>query len=176
MHFLSLQQPDRYHKLYPGAENINLYSADNKLIFFLFFPENRIRHFMQIVFNGENLQEMSKPVFLAKYFSMLSASNFTGKGQIRCILIIYTEAHIVRVVQKKRRTDGQKDYIFVKNHFSASKFFHAHVQNVCYNYVNKKKQNKKKKQAQYIVIPELFVYELQREIIQKNIDPWTLFS
>ena len=38
-------------------------SADNKLIFFLFFPENRIRYFMQIVAIKNTLHEMSKPVF-----------------------------------------------------------------------------------------------------------------
>ena len=39
-------------------------SADDKLmIIFLFFPENRIWHFMQIVSIGDNLHEMSKPVF-----------------------------------------------------------------------------------------------------------------
>ena len=39
-------------------------SADDKLIFFLFFsPENRIWHFMQI---GDNLHEISKPVFWKK--------------------------------------------------------------------------------------------------------------
>ena len=43
------------------------FSADNKLmIFFLFFPENRIRHFMQIVSLGDNLHEMSNPVFWEK--------------------------------------------------------------------------------------------------------------
>ena len=40
------------------------FSADNILkYFFLFFPENRIRHFMQIVSIGDNLHEMSNPVF-----------------------------------------------------------------------------------------------------------------
>ena len=39
------------------------FSADDKLmIFFLFFPENRIWHFMQIVSLGDNLHEMSYPV------------------------------------------------------------------------------------------------------------------
>ena len=33
---------------------------------FLFFQENRIRHFMQIVSIGDNLHEMSKPVFWGK--------------------------------------------------------------------------------------------------------------
>ena len=42
-------------------------SADNKLIiFFLIFPENRIRHFMQIVSIGDNVYEISKPVFWEK--------------------------------------------------------------------------------------------------------------
>ena len=42
-------------------------SADNKsMIFFLFFSANRIWHFMQIVSNGDNLHEMSKPVCLEK--------------------------------------------------------------------------------------------------------------
>ena len=34
--------------------------------FFLFFPENRIWYFMQIVSWGDNLQEMSNPVFWGK--------------------------------------------------------------------------------------------------------------
>ena len=41
-------------------------SDDKLMIFFLFFPENRIRHFMQTVFIGDNLHEMSKPVFWEK--------------------------------------------------------------------------------------------------------------
>ena len=47
-------------------------SADNNLmIFFLFFLENKICHFMQIISIGDNLHEISKPVFwekLTKYF------------------------------------------------------------------------------------------------------------
>ena len=43
------------------------FSADDRLmIFFLFFPENRIWHFMQIVSLGDNLHEMSNPVFWEK--------------------------------------------------------------------------------------------------------------
>ena len=39
-------------------------SADDKLmVIFLFFPENKILHFMQIVFKGDNLHEMSNSVF-----------------------------------------------------------------------------------------------------------------
>ena len=39
-------------------------SADDNLIkFFLFFWENRTWHFMQIVSSGDNLHEMSNPIF-----------------------------------------------------------------------------------------------------------------
>ena len=39
-------------------------SVDDKLMmFFLFFPENRIWYFMQIISMGDNLHEMSKTVF-----------------------------------------------------------------------------------------------------------------
>ena len=37
-------------------------------IFFLFFPENRFCHYMQIVSYGDNLHVMSKPVFREKYY------------------------------------------------------------------------------------------------------------
>ena len=33
------------------------------IIYFLIFPENRLWHFMQIVSLGDNLHEMSEPVF-----------------------------------------------------------------------------------------------------------------
>ena len=39
------------------------YSADRLVIFFLFSRENRTGHFMKIVSNGNNLHEMSNPVF-----------------------------------------------------------------------------------------------------------------
>ena len=43
------------------------FSADDKMmLFFLFFPENRIWHFMQIVSLGDNLHEMSNPIFWEK--------------------------------------------------------------------------------------------------------------
>ena len=38
-------------------------AEDTLVICFLFFTENMIRHFMQTVFFGDNLHEMSKPVF-----------------------------------------------------------------------------------------------------------------
>ena len=42
-------------------------SADDKLdVLFLFFTENRIQWFMQIVSKGDNLHEMSNPVFWEK--------------------------------------------------------------------------------------------------------------
>ena len=44
-------------------------SAENILnYFFLFFPENRFGHFVQIVslLTGDNLHEMSKPIFWKK--------------------------------------------------------------------------------------------------------------
>ena len=42
-------------------------SADDILkYFFLFFLENRIWHFMQIVSQGDNLHEVSDPIFLEK--------------------------------------------------------------------------------------------------------------
>ena len=34
---------------------------------FLCFPENRIRYFIQIISIGDNLHEMSKPVFLMEW-------------------------------------------------------------------------------------------------------------
>ena len=40
------------------------FSADDILkYFFLIFPGNRIWHFMQVVSTGDNLHEMSIPVF-----------------------------------------------------------------------------------------------------------------
>ena len=43
---------------------INVNAADNKLfIVFLFFPESKWWHFMQIVSQGENLHKISSPLF-----------------------------------------------------------------------------------------------------------------
>ena len=39
---------------------------DKLMLFFLFFLENRIRHFMHIV-SGDNLHEMSDPIFKEKF-------------------------------------------------------------------------------------------------------------
>ena len=43
------------------------YATEDKLIiFFLFFLENRIWNFMQIVSKGHNLHEISNPIFYEK--------------------------------------------------------------------------------------------------------------
>ena len=61
-------------------------SADNKLvIFFLFFPENRIWHFMQIVSIVDNLHEISNHDFkeiIRKIFQSSSAENFTHNAKL----------------------------------------------------------------------------------------------
>ena len=57
-------------------------SSDDKLV--IFFPDNRIWHFMQTVSNGDNLHEMSNPIFWKKkkkYFKILSAWNFTQSAK-----------------------------------------------------------------------------------------------
>ena len=42
-------------------------SADDIFKYFiLYFPENKLWHFMQIVSSGDNLQEMSKHIFWEK--------------------------------------------------------------------------------------------------------------
>ena len=60
-------------------------SADNKLmIFYLFFPENRIWYCMHIVSTGDNLHEMPNPDFwekLDKYFIMSSPEIFTQSAE-----------------------------------------------------------------------------------------------
>ena len=43
-----------------------IFSRQHTEIFSLFFPENRIWHFMQIVSIGDNLHEMSDAVFWEK--------------------------------------------------------------------------------------------------------------
>ena len=49
------------------------------MIFFLFFLENEIWHFMQSISIGDNLHEMSKPIFGKKNIkmNMSSAENIT---------------------------------------------------------------------------------------------------
>ena len=56
-------------------------SADDIADSFLFSPENWIWYFMQIVSTGDNLCEISKPVFWEKekYFKILSADIFTQR-------------------------------------------------------------------------------------------------
>ena len=60
--------------------------------FFLFYSENRIRHFMQIVSDGDNLHKTSNPVFLENWekiqcmTNLSSAENFTHA----CLVIMKT--------------------------------------------------------------------------------------
>ena len=42
-------------------------SACDKVVVVLVYPENRIWHFMQIVFIGDNIHEMSNPVLKIKH-------------------------------------------------------------------------------------------------------------
>ena len=46
--------------------SIEIFSRQQIDDIFLFFPVNRIWHFMQIVSWGDNLHEMSNPVFREK--------------------------------------------------------------------------------------------------------------
>ena len=51
-----------------------------KYFVFLFFPENKIWHFMQIVSLGDNLLEMSKPIFREnKKISVFLSAAFTQR-------------------------------------------------------------------------------------------------
>ena len=54
-----------FSTLWANSENHKL------MIFSYFFPENWFWHFMQIVSNGDNLHEMSYPVFWEKYKNYL---------------------------------------------------------------------------------------------------------
>ena len=49
-----------------------IFSRQHFEIFFLFFPENKIWHFIQIVPNRDNLYEMSNPVSWEKYKEKIS--------------------------------------------------------------------------------------------------------
>ena len=55
------------------------------MVFFLFFPENRLWYFTLIVSFEENLHEMSNPIFGGgkeeKYLKMSSAEIFTQGAQ-----------------------------------------------------------------------------------------------
>ena len=58
--------------------------SDNTLVKFSYFPENRIGHFMHIVSIGDNLHEMSNPVFwekYEKYFNKSYAENITPSAE-----------------------------------------------------------------------------------------------
>ena len=73
--------------LFRLALKINLYHSlglfsRQQIMFFLFFPENRIWHFMQIVSSRDNLHETSNPVFgekIRKIFQNVVCWNVTVK-------------------------------------------------------------------------------------------------
>ena len=48
-----------------------IFSRQHLKIFFLFFPESRFWHFIQIVLSGDNLHKMSKPAFWGKYHQIV---------------------------------------------------------------------------------------------------------
>ena len=64
-------------------------SADDKLVlFFLFFPENRLWHLKQRVSLEDSLHEMLQPIFwwnYGKYFKMLSAETLTQRANDRAV-------------------------------------------------------------------------------------------
>ena len=60
-------------------------SADDKLIFFIVFLENRI---LQSISIGYNLHEMLKSVFWEEYFNMSSAENFTQMLSVNMFAIL----------------------------------------------------------------------------------------
>ena len=81
------------------------HSADDKwMILFLFFPENRIWRFMQIVSTGNNLHEMSKSVCWEKeekYFSMSSAENFSQHANvwnIECLIMVQVKGKVLEII------------------------------------------------------------------------------
>ena len=45
------------------GSTLSMLGKKNYTEIFLFFPENRIQHFMQIVSLGDNLHEIAKPTF-----------------------------------------------------------------------------------------------------------------
>ena len=60
-----------------------IFSRQQFKIFFLFFPENSVSHFIPIVSNDDNLYEMSDPVFWKNIIHLLSAEFCpeSGKGK-----------------------------------------------------------------------------------------------
>ena len=69
-----------HHSIHLAITTLWADSADDKLMIFLFFPENKFWHFLQIVSWGNNLHEISKPIFLEKwekYFKMSSTEIIT---------------------------------------------------------------------------------------------------
>ena len=61
-----LNELSKYQEVNPNTALRDKCSADDIFKYFSHFSEKKICHFMQIVLNGENLHEMSNPVFWEK--------------------------------------------------------------------------------------------------------------
>ena len=74
------------------------------MTFFLFFPENRIQHFMQTVSTGDNLHQMSKLFNLEKIFQNVVCSNFYPKcyffawNKTQCIYPKYWDTELLTIL------------------------------------------------------------------------------
>ena len=79
-HMLSCRNKKKYLSGYSSYLPLSMlgkyFSRRHFEIFFLSFPENKIWHFMQTVSNGDNLHEISNPVFWEnkKYITNLSSA------------------------------------------------------------------------------------------------------
>ena len=58
--------PDQSHSVLMYSTLGKIFSRHHIEIFFLYFTENSFSHFMQIVSTGDNLHEMSNPIFWEK--------------------------------------------------------------------------------------------------------------
>ena len=72
----------KYQNMFSGKNKENIskghlnFLSCKLMMFFLVIIENRIWHFIQIVFNGDSLHEMSIPVFWGKKTSKFCLVNF----------------------------------------------------------------------------------------------------
>ena len=69
-----------------------IFSRRHIEIFFLFFQENRFRHFMQIVSSGDNLHEMPNPIFWGK-IRTISICHLTENGIWLIVLKLNPNKH-----------------------------------------------------------------------------------
>ena len=80
------------------------FSADNTLIRFLFYPEDRLCYFMQIVPKGDDLHKMSKPIFCAKSLNSLFKLRFWN--WIHWSVTFFSKVFIF--------ADGQCKFLYIK--------------------------------------------------------------